>query len=221
MKKVTPIIFIVVALLLATCPTRTTAAATYENYLSIRAGQTFTFFYVVTPEDDAHQSPLSVDIPITINTIEDLVTNVSCNVTYTATYKVLVDGIPKDQAHMTTRMLNNSINSTEYVRDAKNPWELFFTNNKETTNRSVVVPVSANWSIGSGYVTWLTSGVLSAAYFHTVIDGAECLVTIAIKTSSGGGVPGPSTALILVVAAIPTALLAYRIGKKARREKVE
>jgi hypothetical protein len=221
MKKNIAIIFIAAALLLlATCPT-STAAPWYESYLSIRPGNTFSFTYTMNPDDQSHQSPLSVDLSFVINTIVDNADNASSNITYTATYKVLVEGIPKDQAHVTTRTISNSTNSTAYVYNATTPWELFFTNNRNTTARTVDVPANKSLDIGYGYVTWDVDGVLSIAYFYTLIDGAGCLVTILRKAPGGGAVPGYSTALILIVAAIPTALLAYKIARKAHRETVE
>jgi hypothetical protein len=223
MKKAIPAILIAMVILLAACPT-TTAAGSYSKYLSIRPGNAYTFGYTVTPDDQSHQSPMSVDIPITINTIVDIVVNVSCYVTYTATYKVLVDGIPENRARVTTRTLNNTINSTWYVYNATTPWELFFTNNRNNsiTPRKVIIPVNASPQMGTGFVEWDASGVLKTAYFRTVIDSVGgCQVTIVNKTGSGGGVPGYSTVLILIVAAIPTALLANKIAKKARRERVD
>ncbi len=221
MKKAIPIIFIAVTLLLAAFPIRTSAAAAYESYLSIREGSTFTYTYDVIPNDQTHQSSLTVNLPFVINTIEDINSS-ACNVTYTVTYKVLVDGIPKDQAHMTTRTISNSTNTTRLIYEATDPWQLFFIDNINTTVRSVDIPANASLPIGTGgFIQWDNDGVLSIAYIHTVIDGAICTVSIRRTLPSSSSVPGYSTALILIVAAIPTALLAYKIAKKARRERIE
>jgi hypothetical protein len=223
MKKAVPIIFAIFMILFTTWPIPARAQTDYINYLSIRPGDIYFFTYSVNPAepaDQAHQSQLSVDFKIEINSIMDI-NNASCNITYTAAYQILVDGVPTNQVQVTTRTIANNTNSTQYVYTAANPWDLFFTNNVGITNRTVDVPLSANLTIGYGYITWDEYGVLSIAYFHTQIDGVGCLVTITKKTSNSAAVPGYSTALILVVAAIPTTLLACKIARKARRERIE
>ncbi len=219
MKKTVPIIFTIVSIFLVAWPIPARAQVDYDDYLSIKPGDTSAFTYTVIPNDQSHQSILSVDLSLVITTIEDI-NSTTCNVTYTVNYKNLVDGIPKDQAVETTRTIYNPMNSSDYVRNATSPWGLFFTNNNDTTtNRTVNVPASANWSIGSGYITWGKDGVLDVAYFHTVIGGMGCSVEIKPKGDGGGGVPGYSTAIIIIVAVIPTTLLAYKITRKAHHAK--
>ncbi|MBN2153056.1 MAG: hypothetical protein JW839_16510 [Candidatus Lokiarchaeota archaeon] len=218
MKKSVPIIFAICTVFLVAWQFPAVVQGSYTDYLAIKPGDAYTFTYTVIPRDQSHQSILSVDLPFVINSIDDI-TNSSCNVTYTATYKILVDGVPKDHAQVTVRTISNSTNSTQYVYEAKSPWELFFTNNQptNTTARTVNVPANASLDIGYGTITWTDGGVLSQAVFYTSIDGVDCTVQITQKAAGGGNVPGYSGAIILIVASIPTALLVHKVARRARR----
>ncbi|MEX2683555.1 MAG: hypothetical protein Q6373_018405 [Candidatus Sigynarchaeota archaeon] len=224
MKRTVPLALIAAVLLFAMCSTEVRADPGYEKFMSIKPGETYIFTYTVIPKDpQAHQSQMSTDITFVINTIVDIAINYSCNLTYTASFKMLVNGIATDHVERITRFITNSTNSTEYVYNATNPLELFFMNNNKTiSKRTVIVPENASLDIGYGSITWDAKGVLNAADFHTQIDGiGNCLIQIRQKAAGAPPVSGYSMVLILVIAAIPTALLVNKFTKKVRRENIE
>lgn len=223
MKQKIPIFLaLATVLFIAMCPAGNVRAA-YTTFLSddVRQGKSFIFTYTVTPVDQSRQSPLSVDIPIVIDSVMDI-NATACNVTYTATFKILVNGIPKDHVQQTIRTITNAINSTEYVYTAKSPWDLFFTNNNTaTTARRVNIPSNASLDIGYGTIVWGYNGVLNMTFIRTVINGMDCFVSITQKISGPPGVPGYSEVLVWVFAAIPVAVIGYKIYKKLQRASVE
>nr|MDO8115697.1 hypothetical protein [Candidatus Sigynarchaeota archaeon] len=219
MKRQFFTIICAVSFLLSTWLIPAKAQTDYAGYLGIKPGDSFTYTYTLTPVDITHQSPMSVDLPFVIESIVDI-NSTSCNVTYNISYKVLVDGIPKDQVNRTKIMLSNTINASNiaaYIYSLKSPWEVFFIN-MNTGIRKVTLS-NATEEIGTGHIAWTDKGNLDNATLHTQVGGIPCTISIVIKTSPP--VPGYSPAIIVMIMIIPTAWLAYKVVKKSSRKKNE
>ncbi len=140
-----------------------------SDVLSLAENRTYTFYYKITPVNASVRVEHVIDVPLVVMSMQDV--NVeTCNVTYKFTYKVIEGDTPVDKTQVMSRLINPSMNLTEYVKNATVPWEFFFIYkvNKTLvpeTNVTIDDPV-----LGKGTVTWDADGLLKQALFNATVN---------------------------------------------------
>ena len=184
-----------------------------DDYLGIKVGTTYTFTYTVSPQ--IRGVTRNIDLPVTINAIDEKVAGSSYNVIYQTSYKIEQDGIPVNQDMKTSRIINQSMDLKKYVNESSSPFDFFFIF-KTGSNKETTISDSDHSHLGTGTVKWDDKGILLLANFTTKIDNQDCTVTIAPRVQSAA-TPGYSVPLIGCMLVGTVVFIVIRLVKKEKK----